>query len=117
MIHHVALEVVEGDAGRCVAFWALLGFEEVEPPGTLREKSRWVERAGTQVHLLFAERDPVAPPEGHVAVVAEDYDATLARLRDAGFAPDPHHEHWGQPRSFVRSPAGHLVEIMAAPPS
>jgi catechol 2,3-dioxygenase-like lactoylglutathione lyase family enzyme len=116
VIHHVALEVVEGDADRCVAFWALLGFEEVEPPGTLRKKSRWLERRGTQIHLLFAEDDPDVPPEGHVAVVAEDYDATLERLREAGFDPDPHREHWGAPRSFVRSPAGHRVEVMAAPP-
>ena len=117
MIHHVALEVVEGEAGRCVAFWQLLGFEEVEPPGTLRQKSRWLERRGTQIHLLFAGQDPVAPPEGHVAVVAEDYDATLARLRDAGFPPEAHQEHWGAPRSFVTSPAGHRVELMASPPS
>ena len=116
MIHHVALEVVEGDAGRDVAFWALLGFDEVEPPGTLRSKSRWVERAGTQIHLLFAENAPDVPPEGHVAVVAEEYDATLARLRDAGFAPEEHEQHWGAPRSFVTSPAGHRVEVMAAPP-
>jgi catechol 2,3-dioxygenase-like lactoylglutathione lyase family enzyme len=115
VIQHVALEVREGDAGACVAFWALLGFEEVEPPGTLRERSRWVQRGGCQVHLMFAG-DPVAPPEGHVAVIAAEYDATLARLRDAGFAPDPRAEHWGAPRAFVRCPAGHRVEVMASPP-
>ena len=118
MIQHVALEVLEGDADRCVAFWALLGFEEVVPPSaSLRERSRWVERRGTQIHLLFAQGKPDVPPEGHVAVVAEDYDATLDRLRAAGFEPDPRREHWGAPRSFVRSPAGHRVEVMAAPPS
>jgi catechol 2,3-dioxygenase-like lactoylglutathione lyase family enzyme len=116
VIHHVALEVVEGDADASVAFWALLGFVEVEPPGTLRKASRWVERDGMQIHLLFAEGDPVAPPEGHVAVVAPDYDLTLEKLRGAGFAPDPRTEHWGAPRSFVRDPAGHRVEVMAAPP-
>jgi catechol 2,3-dioxygenase-like lactoylglutathione lyase family enzyme len=115
VIHHVALEVREGDADACVAFWALLGFTEVEPPGTLRERSRWVQRAETQIHLLFTD-DPVAPPQGHVAVVARDYDATLAALRDAGFDPDPRHEHWGSPRCFVRDPAGHRVEVMQFPP-
>lgn len=116
-MHHVALEVVEGGADEDVAFWALLGFEEVEPPGTLRSRSRWVERGGTQIHLLFAEAAPVVAPEGHVAVVAEDYDATLERLRAAGFEPVAHDEHWGAPRSFVTSPAGHRLEIMAAPPA
>ena len=117
MIHHVALEVVEAEADQDVAFWALLGFEEVDPPGSLRAKSRWVERRGTQIHLLFAEQAPVAAPEGHVAVVAEDYDLTIGRLRHAGFDVEAHREHWGAPRSFVTSPAGHRVELMAAPPA
>ncbi len=116
MIQHVALETREEDAEDEVRFWALLGFAEVEPPAALRQRSRWVERAGTQVHLLFAET-PVVPPGGHVAVVAEDHAATLDRLRDAGFAPAPRAEHWGAPRAFVRSPAGHRVEVMARPPA
>jgi catechol 2,3-dioxygenase-like lactoylglutathione lyase family enzyme len=116
VIHHVALEVLEGDAQACVAFWELLGFTEVQPPGTLRERSRWVERAGTQVHLLFAG-DPVVAPEGHVAVVAPEYERTLAGLRAAGFEPDLRTEHWGSPRCFVGDPAGHRVEIMRSPPS
>lgn len=115
MIHHVALEVREDDADACVAFWALLGFEEVVPPGALRDRARWVERSGTQVHLLFTD-EPQAVPRGHVAVMAREYDATLAALRAAGFAPEPRAEHWGSPRSFVRSPAGHRVEIMQFPP-
>jgi catechol 2,3-dioxygenase-like lactoylglutathione lyase family enzyme len=115
VIHHVAVEVREPDTDRCVAFWALLGFAEVAPPGRLRERSRWVERDGMQVHLLFAD-DPVIAPEGHVAVVAADYEATLARLRAAGFEPDPRSEHWGSPRCFVRDPAGHRVEVMRFAP-
>jgi catechol 2,3-dioxygenase-like lactoylglutathione lyase family enzyme len=115
MIQHVSLEVREEDAEACVAFWVLLGFREVDPPGRLGEITRWVERAGTQIHLLLTS-DPVAPPQGHAAVVADDYDATLDRLRGAGFDPDPRTEHWGAPRSFVRDPAGHRVEVMAEPP-
>jgi catechol 2,3-dioxygenase-like lactoylglutathione lyase family enzyme len=115
VIQHVALECRPADAGAELAFWALLGFERVAPPGELGGRSAWAQRAGTQVHLLYAE-DPVVVPEGHVAVVAHDYEATLRRLRDAGFEPDPHPEHWGAPRSFVRSPVGHRVEVMSAPP-
>ncbi len=114
-LQHVAVEVRRGDVPAEVAFWALLGFAQVTPPGTLGARSAWVERAGAQIHLMFQD-DPVAPPEGHVAVVAEDYDATLASLRAAGFDPDPRQEHWGAPRSFVRTPAGHRVEVMARAP-
>jgi len=99
----------------CVAFYGLLGFARVEPPETLRDRAAWVERAGTQVHLMLVD-DPVVPKQGHLAVVAEDYDATMTALRDAGFEPDPRREHWGAPRSFVRDPSGARVEVMAAPP-
>jgi catechol 2,3-dioxygenase-like lactoylglutathione lyase family enzyme len=111
VIHHVALEVRERDVPACVRFWALLGFDRVEPPPSLRDRAAWVERAGTQVHLMYDE-DPTAPPHGHVAVVAPDYDGALERLRAAGHEPDARPEHWGSPRCFVRCPAGHLVEVM-----
>jgi catechol 2,3-dioxygenase-like lactoylglutathione lyase family enzyme len=116
VLQHVALEVEEDRADACVAFWALLGFAEVDPPPALRGASRWVERGATQIHLMFVDR-PVAPPRGHAAVVADDYEATLAVLREHGHEPDPRREHWGAPRAFVRDPAGHRVEIMAAPPA
>jgi catechol 2,3-dioxygenase-like lactoylglutathione lyase family enzyme len=115
VIQHVAIEVREQDVEACVRFWALLGFAPVDPPATLAARSAWVQAGGTQVHLLFAE-EPVVAPEGHVAVVVGDYDATLAALRAAGFDPDPRTEHWGSLRAFVRCPAGHRVELMAFAP-
>lgn len=115
MIQHVALETHPSQAGACVEFFSLLGFAEVEPPPSLRERARWVQAAGTQVHLLFVD-EPRVPERGHVAVVAEDYPATLGRLRAAGHEVDPRAEHWGSPRAYVRDPAGHLVEVMAFAP-
>jgi catechol 2,3-dioxygenase-like lactoylglutathione lyase family enzyme len=115
VIQHVSLETRRDEVDVELAFWALLGFEAVEPPGTLAEVAAWAQRAGTQIHLLFAD-DPVVPPQGHVAVVADQYAATLERLGRAGFAVQPADEQWGAPRSFVRSPAGHRVELMAQPP-
>ena len=116
MIQHVAIEVRTGDVDACVAFWALLGFEPVAAPPALAARSTWVQAAGgTQIHLLHAEQ-PTAPPEGHVAVVLDDYEATLQALRDAGFEPLARAEHWGSPRAFVRCPAGHRVELMAFAP-
>lgn len=82
-VQHVALETSPADADALVAFLGLLGFDEVEPPPTLTERARWVQRGATQIHVLFAD-DPVVPPSGHVAVVAPDYDATLNALRAAG---------------------------------
>jgi catechol 2,3-dioxygenase-like lactoylglutathione lyase family enzyme len=116
MLQHVSLEVRESDVPACVDFWRLLGFEQVEPPGTLGGSTTWVERDGTQIHLLHHD-DPTVPPAGHAAVVAEDYDGTIERLRAAGFEPDPRPEHWGAKRSFVRDPAGHRIELMERPPA
>ena len=115
VIQHVAVEVVRERAEACAEFWALLGFHRVEPPPTLAERATWVERDGIQVHLLYVD-EPVVPPEGHIAVVVDDYERSFAALRDAGHAPEPRTEHWGAPRCFVRDPAGHRVEVMAAPP-
>jgi catechol 2,3-dioxygenase-like lactoylglutathione lyase family enzyme len=115
VLQHVSLEVPRDRVEACVEFWGLLGFTPVDPPPSLSERAIWVEREGTQVHLMYAE-DPVVPPKGHAAVVAPDYDRAFAALRDGGHDPEPRPEHWGVPRCFVRDPAGHRVEVMAAPP-
>jgi catechol 2,3-dioxygenase-like lactoylglutathione lyase family enzyme len=111
----VSIEVRSRDVEACVRFYALIGFRQVDPPETLRDRATWVERDGSQVHLMLSD-DPVVPPSGHHAVVVEDYEGTLAALREAGFEPEPRKEHWGCPRAFVRNPAGHRVELMACAP-
>lgn len=116
MLQHVSIEVRSEDVEACVRFYGLIGFEQVEPPATLRDRATWVQRGPTQVHLMLAD-DPVVPPSGHHAVEVDDYERTLAALRDAGFDPEARQEHWGCARSFVRNPAGHRVELMeCAPP-
>lgn len=115
-LQHVSLEIRAGDVEAEVRFWGLLGFGPVEPPGRLGERSAWVQAGGSQIHLLFAT-DPVVAREGHVAVVAADYAPTLQRLSQAGIEIDERTAHWGARRCFVRSPAGHRVELMAAPPA
>lgn len=115
MIAHVAVEVREADVEACLRFWSLLGFEQVQPPAALAARAAWVQAGATQVHLLYAA-EPVVALEGHVAVVVDDYDATLAALREAGFEPVRRREYWASPRSFVRCPAGHRVEVMAFAP-
>jgi catechol 2,3-dioxygenase-like lactoylglutathione lyase family enzyme len=115
MIQHVALETRREDGAAAEAFWRLLGFEPVDPPESLRERAAWLERRDTQIHLLWHDQ-PTAPPEGHAAVVVDEYEAAIERLRAAGHPVEPRTEHWGAPRAFVRSPGGHRVEVMAAPP-
>lgn len=111
----MTVEVEPSQIERSVEFWGLLGFGRVEPPAALAGTFVWMEREGTQIHL---ERNPspVVPPCGHAAVVVENFDATVGRLRDAGFEVTPGREHWGAPRAKAVAPGGHVVELMAAPP-
>jgi catechol 2,3-dioxygenase-like lactoylglutathione lyase family enzyme len=114
MLHHVGIEVAPEDVERSVELWRLLGFEPVKPPETLRDFT-WLERGGTQVHLMPTE-SPTVPPRGHAAVVVADFEAALAALIAHGFEVERRREHWGAPRARVTAPGGHRVELMATPP-
>jgi catechol 2,3-dioxygenase-like lactoylglutathione lyase family enzyme len=115
MLHHVGIEIAPADIERAVELFELLGFERVEPPPTLARYT-WLERGGTQIHLMPNE-GPVAPPEGHLAVIAPEFEATVERLREAGFEVEPKRAHWGAARALAHAPGGHRVELMAAPPA
>lgn len=104
MIHHVALETGPADLEAEVAWWERLGFARVAPPPALRDRAAWLARDGHQVHLLLTGGPAVA---GHVALVVAWPPPVEHELR----AP-----HWGAPRAYARTPGGHLVELMAAPP-
>jgi catechol 2,3-dioxygenase-like lactoylglutathione lyase family enzyme len=114
MLHHVGIEVAPADIERTVELWQLLGFELVEAPASLSEFT-WLERNGTQVHLMPTE-SPTVPPRGHTAVVVADFEDTFAALTKHGFEVECRREHWGAPRAAAISPGGHRIELMAAAP-
>jgi catechol 2,3-dioxygenase-like lactoylglutathione lyase family enzyme len=114
-LHHVSLEVPPADVERTVEFWTLLGFRRLPAPDQIAEYVTWLERGPNQVHLIHTEAAAV-PTLGHPAVVAEDFDGTVAGLRGAGFQVEDAQELWGERRAFALGPAGHRVELMAAPP-
>ena len=115
MLQHVSLEIGTDQVTACVAFWEQLGFERMEPPPLLRNRFIWVQREGTQIHLIPGE-EPNTTVRGHAAVLVEDYEGTLAALIGQGFEIGEGENAWDAPRSFVRDPAGNLIEIMSAPP-
>jgi catechol 2,3-dioxygenase-like lactoylglutathione lyase family enzyme len=116
-LHHTALEAGPDDRQALVDFFGLLGFTEAKLPAGMEGLTRWVERDGKQIHFLFVDENATAPPLGHVAIVPDDYDATLDKLRASGFDPQPQEEYWGSPRCFVHGPGGHVVEVMKFPPN
>jgi catechol 2,3-dioxygenase-like lactoylglutathione lyase family enzyme len=115
VLHHVSLEVRPGEVEATVAFWGILGFERLEAPDPIAEWVTWLERGRHQIHLIHTP-EPTVPALGHPAVVAADFEATVAALREAGFTVEEAERLWGEPRAFAVAPAGHRVELMRAPP-
>lgn len=116
VLHHVGIEIRPGEIERAVEFFELLGFERVEPPPSLAAGFTWLERDGTQIHLMH-EAEPAVPPRGHLAVIVPDFERALAGLLAAGFEAERRREHWGAPRALATAPGGHLVELTGTPPA
>ena len=115
MLHHVSIEIPPEEADRTIEFFSLLGFDEVPAADVLGDSVRWLERDGTQIHLILTEGH-TAPVLGHAAVVASDHGEAKQRLRDAGFQVEDTRQLWGADRAFAIAPGGHRVELMAFPP-
>jgi catechol 2,3-dioxygenase-like lactoylglutathione lyase family enzyme len=115
VLQHVSIEVPPGDVERAVEFWSLLGFEPVDSPEPLGGYVTWVERAGTQVHLIHTEAATV-PQLGHAAVVVDDFQATFERVAAAGHEVEESRRLWGARRAFAIAPGGARVELMESPP-
>jgi hypothetical protein len=116
VLQHVTLEVAPEDVERSVELWTVLGFAQVEPPAELAATFTWLEREGTQIHLMRTE-SPTVPPHGHAAVVVPDFEQAVEQLRQHGFEVVGGRQHWGAPRAKAVAPGGHRVELMAAPPT
>ena len=110
-----------GDIDRSVAFYEKLGFAEARrmPIGD----------ESTNVFMQLPGEDPVleltynhgvdsydlGTAYGHIAITAEDLDATLTQLADQGIEPEkpPYTVREGGSRlCFVRDPDGYRVELI-----
>jgi catechol 2,3-dioxygenase-like lactoylglutathione lyase family enzyme len=114
-LHHVSLEIPPDQVEPSVEFWTLAGFRRLDAPPEIAEYVTWLERDAHQIHLIHTEA-ATAPVLGHAAIVAPDFDGTVAGLREAGFEVEDARELWGEARAFALAPGGHRVELMAAPP-
>jgi catechol 2,3-dioxygenase-like lactoylglutathione lyase family enzyme len=115
VLHHVSIEVNPDYVERSIALFELLGFARVPAPEPVSPLVPWLERGGTQIHLIHTP-EATAPPLGHPGVVASDFEAAVQRVRGAGFEVEDADELWGEPRAFALMPGGGRVELMAAPP-
>lgn len=114
MLQHVTHPVPPSKLEDCLDFYRLLGFEPVPVPEGIAGRARWLQHGAGQIHLMLD--DHAGPRPGHVGLIVEDYEQTIAALRRRGHEIEPRQPHWGSPRAYVHDPAGNLVEIMAFGP-
>ena len=116
VLQHVSIEIPPDQVERRGRVLGLLGFEPVESPEPLGGYVTWVERAGTQIHLIHTDggqRPGARPRRGRRRRLRRRARARRGRgPRGRGGA----RSLWGARRAFAIAPGGHRVELMASPP-
>ena len=114
-----------GDIDRSVAFYKALGFDEVSRM-PIRDEAINVFMGlpddGARLELTYnfgVDSYELGTGYNHIAVTADDLDATLERLAGEGIEPErpPYTVRDGGPRlCFVRDPDGYRVELIESNP-
>jgi len=114
-INHVQLAIPpdrERDARRF--YGDVLGLPELEKPAALAARGgAWFDLGAVQLHL-GVEADFRPARKAHVAFDVGDFDAIVARCRDAGHEPRVDRAVPGVRRCFVDDPFGNRLELMEA---
>jgi glyoxylase I family protein len=107
-IHHVA--IVVDDIDRSVGFYTrALGFRlSAGRPGNLGPGA-WLDVGDQQLHLI--EGTPGPSRGQHFAVLVDDLDAEIRRLRAAGFDVSDPVPVGAARQSFLADPSGNAIEL------
>ena len=81
------------------------GSHRVESPEPLGGYVTWLERQGTQIHLIHTEGGPV-PVLGHAAVVVDDHADTVAAVRGGRYRSKDAQRAVGRAAGICRSGPG-----------
>ena len=110
-----------GDIDRSVSFYEALGFEEIRRM-PIRDEAINVFMGlpgdGARLELTYnhgVDSYELGTGYNHIAISADDLDATLARLAEQGIEPEkpPYSVREGGSRiAFVRDPDGYRVELI-----
>ena len=114
-IDHVQIAAPAGCEEDARAFYGgLLGLEELPKPAALATRGGcWFRAGGQELHVGVEE--PFAPArKAHPGLVADDFDALGARLREAGHDVAFDDAIPGVERFHVADPFGNRLEIRQA---
>jgi lactoylglutathione lyase len=122
---HTMIRVL--DEQRSIAFYEALGFREKgrQRVGGDTATVIFLALPGDGARLELTLNDGRTEPYelgsgyGHIAVTVDDMDAELARLAEAGIAPErePYAPYPGGPQiCFVRDPDGYRIEMLSRNP-
>jgi catechol 2,3-dioxygenase-like lactoylglutathione lyase family enzyme len=114
-LDHVQLAIPPGSEEVCDAFYVeLLGFDiEAKPPLLAVRGGRWYRRSEAVVHL-GVETDFRPARKAHPALVVDDYDELIERLRSAQIQVRESNEVPGTVRCHVTDPVGNRLELIDA---
>jgi lactoylglutathione lyase len=114
-----------GDIDRSVAFYKALGFDEISRM-PIRDEAinvfMGLPNDGARLELTYnfgVDSYELGTGYNHIAISADDLDATLERLAGEGIEPEkpPYTVRDGGPRlCFVRDPDGYRVELIESNP-
>ena len=115
-IHHVNVVAAPGQTDSVVSFYVdTLGLRQVpKPTEGVAQSGAWFDiNDNSQVHV--SEREGDVHPQSHFGLVVDDFDATLARLAEAGAPWQDQQPIFGGRRGFTHDPAGNRIEILESP--
>ena len=113
-LHHVNVVVAPGCTERVAPFYELLGLRRVaKPTEGVAQTGAWFDvPGGSQVHV--SERSGDRHPDQHFALVVDDLDALVERLRSAGHPWSDKPQIGGARRGMTADPEGNAVELAEA---
>ena len=113
-LDHVQLAMPIGGEDAAQAFYeGILGIPRVPKPEPLASRGGcWFVDGDVRLHL-GVEADFRPARKAHPALLVDDLETLLARLRDAGVEVQPGEHLDGYERAHVDDPFGNRIELMA----
>ena len=88
-----------------------LGLDEIQRPPGVRPEGGWFRAGNQEIHISIDEHNP--PKVAHFAIVVDNFDVAVERLRGAGYHIEQASSIPGRHRLYTRDPAGNRIEIMS----